>query len=122
MKLALVPESLEIEIDGLKLQFVAASEQDIVFAAAIIDNRDVAKTKPGSLDRDTAVKHVFSKLISFSGEVQIGGESISVERFKEIAMSGRLQASFSIPVTLNWAVEVLKSHGLFGSEADEKKA
>ena len=69
MQLGIVPEHLEIEVEGLRLQFLAASEQDIVFAASIIENRDITKQKPGVVDRDLVNKHVFGKLLSFSGEI-----------------------------------------------------
>lgn len=121
MQLGIVPEHLEIEVEGLRLQFLAASEQDIVFAASIIENRDITKQKPGVVDRDLVNKHVFGKLLSFSGEIMIGSESITVEKLKELASGNRIRASFTLPVTMGWAVEVLRAHGLFGSEAEEKK-
>jgi len=123
MRLGLVPESMEVEVEGIRFQFLAASEQDLVIAAAILENMDVAKIKPGSLDRGMVVSHVFGKLSSFTGEILVGDEPITVERLKELATAGRLQIVFTIKVTVGWAAEVLRSLGMFDqSEAGEKNA
>lgn len=116
MRIELQPEKISVEIDGVVFKFQAASQQDMVFAACLLDQIDPTKFKADGLNKDTGVRHVFSKLESFEGEVNVGGEAITPEKLRELVNSGKVQAGATLPICTGWAIQVLKAHGLLGAE------
>lgn len=115
MLVEVIPSStIEVDLLGVKFLFRACTQQDIVYAAAILNQVDLVNGQQGAIDRTQTAKYVFRALQSIEGEIKSeSGESITKEKLVELAEEGKLQAAFLMRILTPWATEILKAHGFF---------
>lgn len=110
----------EVSFSGVVFTFEKTSERDVVFASSLIDYLNFQEgLRDTVVGKDRCISYAFSKLKAFTGQLTVKGESLTVERLKELVPT--IKSAFTSKVALLWALEVLRRHGYFDSEKDEKK-
>lgn len=114
-------EGIEVEVEGIKLSFAKSTKQDVVYASSLIDYLDFARSpRETPIGKEKAIAHVFSKLKSFTGELAVGGEKLTVERLRDLALN--IKGRFIGAVCVDWSLRVLEAQGYLDlGNPDEKK-
>lgn len=106
MQLELVVPEIVVKIDDVEFIFDQVTHQDI----AIVADKNTGEKKA----------RIISKLKAIRGEILIGGEQITVEKFKELFLGDKLRIKFMVDLIGAWGSAVLESHGYIGDGVEEK--
>jgi len=102
---------VQIEVGGIKFNFRPVREIDTVFAMSILKYIDMSRADLQGIDLSTSTKHVFAALQGIEGEIKAAGETLTLEKLKELHEQGKLQFSFTRKITVNWAYEIARLQG-----------
>lgn len=114
MEIGTIPTEFKIELDGVSFYFAPTAQQDLVFASQLVDYARMTEAKVSPIDKDTALRHVFSKLQRIEGDITSNGEVLTVERVKEIGT--RFKAKFTSALGFAWAIQVMSDLGFLDNE------
>lgn len=118
MELKLNSEDIAIDSNGVTFIFAPKTHQDLVFAMPLLEYIKADKMLPGAIDRDSCIKHVFSRLKEIKGSITSDGKELGLEDLKELLPKS--QSKVVIPIVSAWAIKIIEGHGFFDLEAQEK--